>query len=416
MNLFPCQRGRSGRAGSLFSSRDEPRIGHLPPPKKRCPKVSTPGSNMKRPYKIMSDCIHYRGEKPCHFKRECEDCPHYESQGYRILIIKFGAMGDVLRTTSILQALKKNFVKSQITWVTAPDAYFLLKGIPSIDRLFTFTIETKTILEEETFDIIYCFDKTPVATALGARIRAKIKKGFALSPYGTLDIYDEDSAYALRLGLSDPLKFNENQRSYQDVLFEMAGLSFQGEHYQLAVSEEDRDEAKAIHQRLGSRESQGKVALNTGCGDVFKTKQWPLGFFARLASRVHRETGSDILLLGGPGEEEQNRRLEKMCDVPVYNTGTDNPIKTFAAIIESCRLVVASDTLAMHLAIAVGTPVVALFGSTCHQEIDLYGNGVKLCAGVDCSPCYKQTCSEMDCMKQLSVDDVFEAINQLLSA
>ena len=363
----------------------------------------------------MPDCIHYRGEKPCSFKTECTDCLHYESQGCRILIIKLGAMGDVLRTTPLLPALKKRYEKSQITWVTEPASYALLKNISTIDRLFSLNLETKTILEAEKFNILYCLDKTPMATALGVLIRAQEKKGFTLSPYGTLDIHNEDSAYALRLGLSDPLKFKENQRSYQDVLFEMAGLCYQGEPYSLTVSDEDRNDVRGLFQRLGLQEDKPRIGLNTGCGNVFRTKQWPLEFFAQVALRVHREMGAQPILLGGPGEEEQNRILEKTCDVPVFNTGGHNPVKTFAAIIESCSVVVSSDTLAMHLAIAVGTPVVALFGSTCPQEIDLYDNGIQLFAGVDCSPCYKQTCHEMDCMSRISVDDVLEAIHQLLS-
>ena len=77
-------------------------------------------------------------------------------------------------------------------------------------------------------------------------------------------------------------------------------------------------------------------------------------------------------------------------------------------------VVVSSDSLGMHLAIALGKKVVALFGSTCPQEISLYGRGTKLFAGAPCSPCYKQTCPDMTCMNDITPGQVFEEVVRLL--
>jgi len=365
---------------------------------------------------VRLDCAHYRGEKPCSFRRECPACPHYAPQGTRILIVKLGAMGDALRTTPILPALKARHPESHITWVTDRASRPLLEGIPLIDRLCVLDFETRLALEAQRFHALYSFDKTPAAIALASRTAADVRKGFAMSPFGTLTVFDEDGLTALRLGLSDPFKFHENQRTYQDVLFEAAGIPYRGERYQLALSPEDRRHAQEVLHRLPARPRRKRVGLNTGCGDVFKTKQWPLESFSELAARLHREADADVLLLGGPAEAEQNRVLAGSCAAPVLDTGGRNPVKVFAALVEACDLVVASDTLAMHLAIAAGTPVVALFGSTCPQEIDLYGKGTRLFAGVDCSPCYRHTCEAMTCMKAITPDQVFRALMELLRA
>jgi len=369
---------------------------------------------MKSVEDVRLDCAHYRGEKPCSFRRECPQCPHYTPQGTRILIIKLGAMGDALRTTPILPALKSRHPQSHITWVTDRASYPLLEGIPLIDRLRVLDFETRLALEAQRFDMLFCLDKAPPAIALGSIIPSGSRKGFAMSPFGSLTVFDHDALYALRLGLSDPFKFHESQRTYQDVIFETAGLRYHGEPYQLALAPEDRTHAEQILLRLGTKGNRPRVGLNTGCGDVFRTKQWPLEFFAELAERLQLEMGADVLLLGGPAEAEQNRILRETSAVPVFDTGGDNPVKAFAAIVEACDLIVAADTLAMHLAIAVGTPVVALFGSTCPQEIDLYGKGIKLFAGAACAPCYRHTCETMTCMKELTVDRVFRAVKDLL--
>jgi len=362
-----------------------------------------------------TDCTHYRGEKPCRFRRDCAGCPEYQPQGTRILVIKLGAMGDVLRTTPVLPALKKGFPQSQITWVTDESCLELLRGVPAIDRLLALDFSSTLVLTAERFDRLYCFDKVPEATALGNHCRADVKKGFRLTVQGTLGICDDDSLYALRLGLSDPLKFFENQRTYQDVLFQMAGLRYEGEPYQFVLSDADRTGAAGVLDGLPLRPGRPLVGLNVGCGSVFLTKQWEPTSFINLARLLHTELGADILLLGGIAEKDRMAEIAKRSEVPVYGAGWNNPVKGFAAILERCDVVVTGDTLAMHLAIALNTSVVALFGSTCPQEIDLYGKGIKLFSGADCSPCYRHKCADMKCMNAITEAEVLRAVKLLLT-
>ena len=123
---------------------------------------------------------------------------------------------------------------------------------------------------------------------------------------------------------------------------------------------------------------------------------------------------ANIFLLGGKRETELNHHLEKTSKFDVYNTGNDNSLLEFAGFLSKMDIVVSSDTLGMHLAIAQGKKVVALFGSTCPQEIDLFGQGAKLFAGVDCSPCYKKTCPDMKCMEEITPEQVLDEIKKLI--
>jgi ADP-heptose:LPS heptosyltransferase len=68
----------------------------------------------------------------------------------------------------------------------------------------------------------------------------------------------------------------------------------------------------------------------------------------------------------------------------------------------------------MHLAIALKRKAVVLFGPTCPQEIELYGRGSRMFKGISCSPCYKQTCPDARCMKEISPLEVFEEIKKLV--
>jgi heptosyltransferase-2 len=78
---------------------------------------------------------------------------------------------------------------------------------------------------------------------------------------------------------------------------------------------------------------------------------------------------------------------------------------------------VTGDTLAMHIAIGLGVPVLVILGSTCHQEIELYGRGAKIISDFDCSPCYLRDCpKEKTCMEAISADQVFAVAANLIKS
>ena len=94
----------------------------------------------------------------------------------------------------------------------------------------------------------------------------------------------------------------------------------------------------------------------------------------------------------------------------VVNTGT-HPLNIFAGIIGHMDAIVASDTMALHMALAVQTPVIGLFGPTCYQEIDFYERGKPIVAKRDCSPCYRKNCKEsVSCMHDLKPSTVFDVL------
>jgi len=365
---------------------------------------------------IRYDCRHFLGHKPCKFRRECEGCPHYSPFGKRILIIKLAAMGDVLRTTPLLRGLRTKDAVCHITWLTEPDVVPMLRGVPEIDRLLPYTSEAVLQMEMETFDEVYCFDKEPKASALAMKIRAERKVGFGMSPLGNVICLNKESEYTYQLGISDALKFRVNTKTYPELLFECAGLTYdQPQEYILPNLSEEIKEARIRLLESGVRPGDLKIGLNTGAGDVFATKKWTEEGYIRLADRLAKETGARILLLGGPGEVERNQRIAAAVQHPAVNTGNDNPIRKFAGIVGNCDLMVTGDTLAMHIAIGLKVPLVVILGPTCHQEIELYGRGAKIISDFECSPCYLSVCpKKTTCMDATPVDAVFTAAKGLL--
>jgi heptosyltransferase-2 len=125
--------------------------------------------------------------------------------------------------------------------------------------------------------------------------------------------------------------------------------------------------------------------------------------------------GMDVWLLGGEDEIERNNEIKKSAKTPVVHTGSHD-ILTFAGMVELCDLVISGDTTAMHIAIAMKTPIVAYFASTCAAEIELYGRGKKIISNISCAPCYLKDCPIQErCMEEMDPAAIVQAAKGLLS-
>jgi ADP-heptose:LPS heptosyltransferase len=363
---------------------------------------------------IRNDCVYFKGETPCVYGFLCDNCPQFKPFETKILIIKRGAMGDVLRTTALLPGLKKKYPNSTIFWVVGEDSPELLQNHPDVNKIIPFNLENILALFVEKFDVLISLDKERGSTALAEQVSAAQKYGFGMNEHGNLTVLNSASEYSYRLGVDNDLKFSKNQKTYQEIIYEMAELDYQDDPYRLFLKEGDSETARRFFKKHRISKKRSAIGLNTGSGTRFETKQWPPRHFSRLIGLLGSKLEADLFLLGGPKEKALNRSLEQKARCKVFNTGNENSLLEFAGFISLMDVVVSSDSLAMHLAVALGKKVVALFGSTCPQEITLYGRGTKIFAGVPCSPCYKSTCLEMTCMKAITPEQVFREIQKIL--
>jgi ADP-heptose:LPS heptosyltransferase len=365
---------------------------------------------------VHHDCRHYTGYKPCGLNPECRGCEKYDPVGPRILIIKLGAMGDVLRTTPVLGAVRREWPRAHVTWLTQAESHDLLRGNPLIDRLLVWGHDATVFLEVIDFDLLLNFEKEPAALALGERLRARERRGFRLTTSGTVGIADERAGYALRLGLDDDLKFRHNTVITQQVNCEMVGLDWGGDLYLFEPTDVSRAKRDAFVREHADLRGRTLVGVHTGCGPGFPTKQWSLENVADLVERLSRRPDSAVALMGGPRERDLCRRVHERCPGLAIDTGCDNSLEEFVGLLMACDVVVSSDSLPMHLAIALGRPLVALFGPTSAREVDLGPLGEKVVTDFECSPCYLKTCDKDPlCMEAMGADLVLEAIERALA-
>lgn len=369
-------------------------------------------------YKL--DCRYFRGDKPCKYAQGgpggCGNCAYYSPMGTRILIVKLDALGDVARTTTLLPALHNTYNPVHITWLVAPEGIELLEDNPLVDVFLPYDPASLERLRVEKFDIVLSLDKAHRACAVGEIANAHDKRGFGLSQYGTVYPLNSDADYAFRLGLSDELKFRKNTRTYQDIIFQCAGLKFNGEDYSIPLNDNARANADEFLQNADVDRKERLIGINLGGGAAFAHKMWGVDKCVEFVREIQKEmAGCRILLFGAAREADKLRAISDEVGKMAIPADTGRSLKYFQALLGCCDLIVTGDSLGMHLALASGAKVVALFGPTCAAEIEMYNRGEKIVSPLKCAPCYRPDCEESPtCMDAITVDMVMGAVKRLI--
>lgn len=374
---------------------------------------------------MMTNCMHFKGDRPCkvywseklylnnNFKCS-KECILYKKIGKRILLIKLDAIGDVIRTTPLAEAIKKKFPNSQLTWLVDKSGYSFLENNPFIDRTLIYSQETINALKCEFFDILINLDKDKKATSFANKIKSPDKRGFLLSPYGTPFPINKGSRLLYRIALDNFGEKTANKKNFQEMIFLAAEIPENKEEYFLKLNKEDINFAEKFKKKLSK--DKPIIGINTGCGPVYLHKKWEKEGIIELTKKLNKE-GKQVILFGGPDEEKLNKEIKNK--VKVIDSGCYNSLTQFASLLNLCDVIFAGDTLALHIGIALKKPTICVFGPTPAQEIRLH-KGKKLVGKVPCLNCYNQFPCIMDkegkpnCMKTITVEEVLKSINEFI--
>ena len=290
----------------------------------------------------------------------------------RIALIKTGALGDVVRTTALVPALRRDHPGLHLTWITAPSALDLVAHNREIDRAVTLDDPADAPWRSEAYDWIISLDdgraECRLATAL-AGSGGRISGGFE-APDGTLT-YSADvepwfgmgilrSADRGGLAVANELK-KTNEKTVAALLYECLGLSAPVGRTTIPVPEAAAREAAGLLRSVGLEGRRPLVGLNKA-GRAWRSEQEE-DSSAELARRLHDKEGAGVVVLGGPAEADRNARIVAGAGRPgIVAAPTDLSLMAFTALLGRLDLLVTSDSLALHLAVSQGVPVVSFFG------------------------------------------------------
>jgi len=339
----------------------------------------------------------------------------------KILIIKLRAIGDVVLSTAVIPNLRRAYPHSQIDFLTERPCAGAVLGLPDIHEVFI--LDRRRIqslpwrraaaahfhflrrLRQAHYDLVFDLFGNPRSALLTLVSGARRRVG-----------YD----FRLRKWAYTVVAENRGDRVHE-VDFNLDALTAAGipvidRRPCFPVGAEARRFAADFFGSMATEEHGPLVALNPAGG--WWTKRWPLQKFAALGDRLAEAFGARILVLWGPGEHQDARHVaSRMAQRPILPPATS--LKQLAALLERCDLVVSNDSGPMHIAAAVGTPTVGIFGPTVPALQGPFGRGhaVVTKKGLPCLGCNGLTCriGSHDCMQKLSVDEVFEVAVSVLN-
>lgn len=307
----------------------------------------------------------------------------------KILIMKLGfsetldpeigkvpSLGDVLRTTPILWAVKERYPDSHITWLVAENAEALLQGNHLIDRILVWDEFIPFQLMREKFDILINLEKIAGVCALVDMIDAWTKHGFRFDSLA--GVYH---GYERGIDFIEYINNKKNQKGYwQQVLIEMLGVAWQEQPYIIGYSSKTAE--------------RFDIGFNYEVGSKWPTKGMDMALWKELES-VFRQRGLSV-----SWQEGKNNLYEYMDWV------------------NSCKTIISNDSLGMHIAIALSKKCIGLFGPTNPDETFFYQGSSYVVSDAKCPqmPCYGAKCATgLHCMQHINIKNVlavYERLNQ----
>ncbi len=353
---------------------------------------------------VRPDCRHFRGDLPCRPNKEhgyvCGDCPVYAPVTKRILLIKLGAIGDVIRTTPLLRRLRQEHPGCFITWLTLTPAILPPR---EVDEILRFDYASALQLQARRFDIAINLDKEKEACALLLNARAEAKFGYTLREYdGVPWPVNALADHKFLTGVFDQLSL-ANTKPYVREIFELCGFDFRGEEYVF----DNHDDKGYDWGALPPAAAGPRIGLNTGCGDRWTTRLWSDEKWLQLIQGL-QAAGYAPVLLGGEAEDARNRLLQAATGAAYLGAF---PLPRFISLMNQMAGIVTQVTMAMHISIALRKPTVLMNNIFNPHEFDLYGRGQLVGPDRQCVCFYRGTCRlGTSCMEDLPAEKVLAAV------
>lgn len=338
-----------------------------------------------------------------------------------ILIVKLSAIGDVIHTLPSLAALRRCYPQAHISWVVEEAASDLLADHPMLDRVLVSRRkrwvrdlleghsrasalreirEFLRALRDRPYDLVIDFHGLFKSAVLVLFSGGKRRLGY--------DSLQEGSGLVLNERIPEDMGKHAVDR-YLDLPRHL-GCATPKPEFPIALQEAHFERVAGLLSAFAVDTSRGFVAVSPVA--YWETKLWDEEKFAAVCDRIVRELGLPVVFTG-ESPEGPIERIRALMQAPSASAAGQTSLRELAALYRKASVLLTTDSGPMHLAAAVGTPVVALFGPTSPDRTGPYGEGhVVIRRDLDCSPCFRKACKTRECMQAIGVDEVFEAVRE----
>jgi heptosyltransferase-2 len=343
----------------------------------------------------------------------------------KILVRGVNWIGDAVMTMPALRALRKAFPKTALSLLVKPHVAAIFERDPTIDEIIPYGTKDSGImaklrlaqkLRNMGFSRAFLFQNAFDAAFIAFLARIPVRVGYNRDGRGPL--------------LTQPIPFQDDDRTMHHIryylnLLTAAGITAEYSPPWIYLLLEERLSAREMLMPL----RRPILGLNPGA-TYGSSKRWFPERFGEVAGWFIRGTGGSVVIFGSDNEVEIAQEIEKQVsmqqsDLPMSGNGSlinmagKTSLRELVSLISECDLFLTNDSGPMHISYAVGTPLVALFGSTDPELTGppKQGNRVIRDSTV-CEPCFERTCKQHDmrCMYAIQADDVYLALKEIQPA
>jgi heptosyltransferase-1 len=349
-----------------------------------------------------------------------------EDRRTHILIIKLSAIGDVVHSLPLLEALRDSFPLARIDWLVEEDASGIVEGHPCIDELFIFPRKTwlKRLSRKgeviSTGKEVACFLK-------GLRMRrydividlqGLLKSGLlTFLARGKRKIALNNGREGSKLFVQERVAVPRTEmHALEKYLCIARHLGVKNPRWDGYIPIYKGD--KAYVDSLLGELAPDRILIAINPMAKWETKLWAPDRFASLADRINEKLEAGVIFTGSGADKGPIGSIQSKMKTEALNLAGMMTLKQLASFYQRCTVVISTDTGPMHIAAAMKAPmVVALFGPTSPLRTGPYGTSpTVVSSGAPCSPCFKKRCDDMRCMRQITVDMVYDAVKEALTS
>jgi lipopolysaccharide heptosyltransferase II len=346
-----------------------------------------------------------------------------------IVIIKPCCIGDLLMTTPLLEVIRQRYPNARLSYIAGSWSKVIAEHHPAIDEVIdcgsvgipgryriSDYLQFARQLRSYHFDLAFVLDRSPMLTLLPWLANVPRRVG--------------PDSLGRGFSLTDrvPVSTSRTQLQHQaDIYLDLAKALHLPINHPRMLFLPTTAERQSIQPLPLSR--LFRVAVFPGGGSnpgmQLTSKRWTLSGYREIVHRLVQDLSAQVVLLGGKEDFELNQSLLAPLHLPedaVLNLAGQTPFGQTAAYLESCALFIGNDSSPMHLAAAVGIPIIAIFGPTSPQEYGPYPvddpKHIAIWHHPTGLPCFflgkMQPCTHCTCMNSITVSDVWHAIQRLL--
>ena len=335
-----------------------------------------------------------------------------ESPG-KILIRSTNWIGDAIMTTPAVRTIRQNFPDSDITLLALPWVADVFAACPHIDHIFIYDkngrhqglrgkLRLAAELRAANFELTILLQNAFEAALITTLARIPIRAGYTTDARGILLTYGVNK---------QPDIGSKHQVHYYQEMLRGLGLQPGPNSLELFLEPSAIKEAEALLEKAGQGRDVPIIGLNPGAA-YGPAKRWPVRKYGELGRQLATATDGLILIFGTEADQEAATEIVSAVGDQVLDLTGKTSLALALALIDRCHVFVTNDSGLMHVAAALNTPLVAIFGSTDHIATGPYSDQATVIRKeLDCSPCMKTHCPKehFQCMEQISVNEVTEA-------